>query len=209
MSSQADPSNPFVAVAGSIASGKTGLVKRLAKMLDAIGLYEDISKNPYFERFYEDPGRWAFHSQVAFAADSLARHIWTLGGNAVVQDRTVYESVDVFGGLLCEQGHLSHEEFEVLTALRDSAGMMARQPTALIYLHAPPSALLARANKRGRPAERHLTEAYMQHLHKRYEAFILQWTECPVLSVDTTERDLRADSELRLVVEELELMKDN
>lgn len=201
--------DPFIVVAGSIATGKTGLVRRLAESLGAVALTEEVASNPYFERFYEDPSRWAFHSQVAFAADSLARHARAIGERAVVQDRTVYESVDVFGGLFHQLGHLNKQELELLAALRESAGAMPRQPTVLVYLHAPPSVLLERAANRGRPAERHLTEEYMQCLHEHYEEFILRWDRCTILSIDTVARDLRTESGLEILVDEMRAVQDN
>ena len=136
--------DPFVAVVGSIGAGKSGLVERLARTLGAAALSEDVDGNPYFDRFYDDPARWAFHSQVAFAADALARHAASLGGGPAVQDRTAYEAVDVFGRLLLEIGHLSSEQFSVLGRLGDCARRLPRQPTLLIHLHAPVPVLLRR-----------------------------------------------------------------
>jgi deoxyadenosine/deoxycytidine kinase len=198
----------FVVVTGSIAAGKTGLVTRLAEALGAVPLYEEVGGNPYFDRFYEEPKRWAFHSQVAFAADSLARHSRALREPQVVQDRTVYEVVDVFSRLLLEMGDLDSDEFELLESLRDGALDLPRQPTAMVYLHAPPSALLERAAERGRPAERHLTHDYLRRLQGRYEEFLDGWTMCPVLSIDTTERDLREDAELSFLISELRAVEE-
>jgi deoxyadenosine/deoxycytidine kinase len=199
----------FVAVAGSIAVGKTGLVTRLSEALGAVALREEVGRNAYFDLFYDDPERWAFHSQVAFAADSMARHARATGEEHVIQDRTIYEVVDVFSRLLVEMGDLDSEEFRILADLRDGALKISRQPTVMIYLHAPPATLLERAAGRGRPAERHLTHDYLQRLQKHYDGFVGQWNACPVLTVDTAARDLRQDYEIDCLISELRSMQDS
>jgi deoxyadenosine/deoxycytidine kinase len=188
--------NPFIAVAGNIATGKTGLVKRLAAALGAEALEEHTGVNPYFRRFYAEPGRWAFHSQVAFASDSLGRHIQALTGGPVVQDRTMRETVDVFSRLLREREHLSGDQFQILADLGRCARRLPRQPTLLIYLHAPATLLLERISNRGRAAERHITLDYLADLDSLYRDFIADWDVSPVLSLDTGIHDLRQPDEL-------------
>jgi deoxyadenosine/deoxycytidine kinase len=198
-------SHPFIAIAGSIATGKSGLVERLAGATDAIPLLEDIARNPYFERFYGEPRRWAFHSQVAFAADALKRHTEAMRLGPSIQDRTVYETVDVFGALLHELGHLSTDDLRVLAEFRDCAAGLPRQPTVLLYLHAPVDSILDRVAARARPAEISLTPDYLTALEKRYDRFVDSWDTCPVHRIDTRDRDLRSARELERLLEELEL----
>jgi deoxyadenosine/deoxycytidine kinase len=178
-------------VIGNIATGKSGLVQRLADRLDATPLLEDVSRNPYFDRFYEEPRRWAFHSQVAFAADSLRRHAMVPAEGTVVQDRTVYESVDVFAPLLHEEGHLTATDLRVLSGFRKCAALFPRQPSVLLQLHAPVTTLIERIARRARPAERHLTRDYLVQLESHYDAFAELWTSCPIVKVDTSTSDLR------------------
>lgn len=198
----------YIAVAGTIATGKTGLVGRLADSFEAEALREEVTANPYFDRFYADPSRWAFHSQVAFAADSLLRLARVSRDKPLIQDRTIYESVDVFGALLNDLGHLNAEDLDVLVALRRAASSLSRQPNLLIYLHAPVSVVLERVAARGREAERHLTGPYLDRLGLHYQRFIEKWRGCPVLSIDTSVRDLRDSAEHERLIEELRAMKE-
>jgi|SRR6188472_2565449 len=195
--------HPFIAVAGSIATGKSGLVKRLATALDAVPLFEDVTQNPYFDLVSVDPKRWSFHSQVAFTADSLSRHIRSIDAGPAVQDRTVYETVDVFARLLTQIGYLSTIDYATLSEFEKCAAHLPRQPTRLIYLHAPAPVLLERIKARDRTAERHLDSAYLTRLGHFYEKFIDRWRRCPVLRIDTTKRDLRTPDALQGLLEEL------
>ncbi|MDH5493261.1 MAG: deoxynucleoside kinase, partial [Myxococcales bacterium] len=58
----------FLAVAGSIGSGKTTLTRRLVERLGYHGLYESTEANPYLGDFYGDMARWALPLQLRFLA---------------------------------------------------------------------------------------------------------------------------------------------
>ena len=51
-------------VEGGIGAGKTTLAKILAQALGFRALYEPVNSNPYLDRFYDDPKRWAFPMQM-------------------------------------------------------------------------------------------------------------------------------------------------
>jgi deoxyadenosine/deoxycytidine kinase len=187
---------PFVVVAGNIAAGKTGLVGRLAKALGAEPLLEDVNRNPFFRRFYECPEEWAFRSQVAFVSDSLRRHIGSLGLGPVVQDRTVYETVDVFSRTLHEAGWLSDDEMGALKGMRDAAAALPQQPSLMIYLHAPTEVIMRRIAERDRPAERGIAASYIDALAVAYDRFVASWDISPVLRVNTETTDVRTEPAL-------------
>jgi deoxyadenosine/deoxycytidine kinase len=129
---------------------------------------------------------------VAFTADSLDRHGRAAAGDGpVIQDRTTFEVVNVFGRLLRDQEHLSHDDFEVLTKFLGCAERLRRQPDTLIYIHAPISVIMNRIEERGRPAEKHLTPKYLSQLETRYEDFLERWTSCPIVEVNSSSVDLR------------------
>jgi deoxyadenosine/deoxycytidine kinase len=195
--------DPFIAVAGNVATGKSGLVRNLADTLGVDPLLEDIAANPYFDQFYDDPSRWAFHSQVAFTADSLRRHVEAIGSGPVVQDRTVYETTDVFASMLHRLGHITSVDLRVLTEFRQCAQRLPRQPSLVIYLHAPVPVLAERIAIRDRHAERAVTHEYLSQLNECYEEFAREWTTCPMVRVDTAARDIRRPDELSRLYGEL------
>jgi len=195
---------PFVAVAGSIAVGKSGFVSSLSGALGSAALPEEIEANPFFERFYEDPARWSFHSQMAFVADALYRQANAPVAAPVVQDRTVYESLDVFCRILHREGNLTDADLSVFSRLRDVALALPRQPTLLIYLHAPTEAIMERIAERGRPAEQGITSDYIDALNDSYAEFARAWEMSPVLTIDTADVDLRTSSGMKAAIAELE-----
>ena len=56
----------YVAIEGPIGVGKTTLVHRLSKRMQAQIVLEAFEDNPFLERFYSDRDRYAFQTQLCF-----------------------------------------------------------------------------------------------------------------------------------------------
>ncbi len=56
----------YVAVEGVIGVGKTTLARMVAERLDAELILETAEENPFLPKFYQDPRRYAFQTQVFF-----------------------------------------------------------------------------------------------------------------------------------------------
>src|SRR5262249_60243030 len=56
----------YIAVEGAIGVGKTALARRLATEFGARLLLEQVEENPFLRRFYEDPEKYAFQTQLFF-----------------------------------------------------------------------------------------------------------------------------------------------
>ncbi|MEO6877159.1 MAG: deoxynucleoside kinase, partial [Gemmatimonadaceae bacterium] len=69
----------------------------------------------------------------------------------------------------------------------------ARPPRLLIYLHGPLDVILDRIATRGRPKEKDASIDYWTTLHARYEKWIAEFRNCPVLALDIRDYDLLAD----------------
>lgn len=206
MHSQSPPRDTafFVAIAGNIGTGKSGLTGALAETLGARPLPERIDANPFFDRFYEDPKTWAFKSQVAFAAESLSRHVEAIRVlGPAVQDRTAYEAFDVFARVQFQIGNLDADELRILRVLRDSAAALPRQPNLLIYLHASIPSLLQRIAVRDRLAERSVDSEYLEQLQFAYDQFAADWRISPVMFLDTDICDLRDRDEIDSLLSEV------
>ena len=56
----------YIAVEGPIGVGKTALARRLATEFGAQLLLEQVEENPFLRKFYEEPERYAFQTQLFF-----------------------------------------------------------------------------------------------------------------------------------------------
>ena len=62
-----DRINPrYIAIEGAIGVGKTSLAKILANQFGWRLVQEEVGHNPFLERFYENPRKFAFQTQLFF-----------------------------------------------------------------------------------------------------------------------------------------------
>ena len=62
----ANMANKFIIVEGPIGVGKSSLTKKLAETFNSSILMEKPSENPFLERFYKSPKRFALPTQLSF-----------------------------------------------------------------------------------------------------------------------------------------------
>ncbi len=186
--------HPFLAVAGSIGSGKTTLTRRLAHRLEVRGLYESTEANPYLADFYRDMPRYSLPLQLRFLALRVGetREVQRLGLSAV-QDRTCYEDADIFAANLHERGDMDDRDWD--TYLLVSGQLLAglEPPDLLVYLSRSPAGCLAQIQKRGRDYEQQMPRDYLEDLGRRYDAWFEAYDRGPKLLVRGEEHDFVED----------------
>jgi len=181
----------FVAMSGNIGSGKSTLTTLLCQRLGWQPYYEVVDENPYLADFYADMPRWSFHLQVFFLTRRFAHHQDIVRArHSVVQDRTIYEDVEIFARNLYMQGLMTERDFRAYHDLFHLMVNSLRPPDLIVYLRAPVNVLLQRIQTRARTFERTIPPAYLAQLNDRYEEWIASFTLCPVLTVDATTLDL-------------------
>jgi deoxyadenosine/deoxycytidine kinase len=163
----------FVAVAGNIGVGKTTLTRTLAAQLGWQCYLEPVIDNPYLDDFYRDMSRWAFHLQVYFLSKRfVSQREIELAQVSCVQDRTIYEDVEIFARTLHHRGHLVGRDWE---NYRDLFGAMTAHltpPDLIIYLRCDVDTLLSRIRHRGRPSEQSINPDYLAELNDAYEEWV-------------------------------------
>ena len=74
----------YISIEGPIGVGKTSLARRLAKTFEYELLLEEPKKNPFLDRFYESPRRYALATQLFFLFQR-AEQIQTIQQNDLFQ----------------------------------------------------------------------------------------------------------------------------
>lgn len=187
------PRDAIITIAGTVGIGKSTLTAALAERLGFRTSFENVDANPYLERFYDDFERWSFHLQIFFLAERFAEHKRMLEhGGGFVQDRSIYEDVDIFAAMHAEQGTMSPEDHRTYSALFRAMVMTPyfAPPDVLVHLGGSLDDVLARIARRGRPMEVGTDPAYWERLHARYETWIDGFGACPVVRLDVSDYDL-------------------
>ena len=181
-----------IAIAGNIGAGKTTLSEKLANHFDWIAHFEDANTNPYLSDFYDDMKRWSFNLQVYFL-NSRYQQILNIhnGDQVVVQDRTIYEDAFIFAPNLHQMGLMAKRDFDNYFSLFKTMESQVNGPDLLIYLRANISTLVSHIQTRGRDYEGNMSLEYLKRLNDKYESWIEDYNNGPLLIIDVNELDFK------------------
>ncbi|MBO7300565.1 MAG: deoxynucleoside kinase [Tidjanibacter sp.] len=186
----------YIAIAGTIGSGKTSLTEILSAHYGAKAYYEDID-NPYISDFYEDMNRWSFNFQMFFLGSRINQTIQMLNestGN-VVQDRTIHEDAHIFAGNLHQMGLMSTRDYGTYMKIFTLATDLVPSPDILIYLKASVPTLVRQILKRGREYEKNIDLEYLERLNNRYNEWISSY-KGKLLTINIDEIDFVGKPEI-------------
>lgn len=179
----------FIAVAGNIGAGKTSLTGLLAKHFNWESFYESVDDNPYLSDFYEDMRRWSFNLQIYFLSSRFRHQKQMLETEGrFVQDRTIYEDVEIFAKNLHEMGLMSDRDFENYEVLFNEMTDYLTPPSLLIYIRAQVPTLVEQIQQRGRDYENTIRIEYLERLNKLYENWIDRYPHEKII-IDTDNLD--------------------
>lgn len=186
--------HPFVGIAGNIGVGKTTFTKIVAEKMDWAPFYESVANNPYLKNFYEDMQRWSFNLQIYFLHHRFRVHQeMTTSPNGVIQDRTIYEDVEIFARNLYKMGYMDKRDWKNYSDLFSVMTSFLRKPDLVVYLKASVPTLVKRIQKRGRQYEKDIDIAYLESLNESYEKWINSLSGIPVLTVETDGFNIHKD----------------
>lgn len=185
----------YIAIAGNIGAGKSSLTGLLAQHFGWQAFYESVDDNPYLADFYEDMLRWSFNLQIYFLSsrfrhqkDMLQKKI------SLIQDRTIYEDVEIFAKNLHQMSLMSDRDFNNYEALFHEMSYYLRPPDLLIYLRAQVPTLVRQIQQRGREYENSIRIDYLERLNNLYEDWIGRYPH-EKLIIDTDDLDFVNDKE--------------
>ncbi len=198
--------HPFVGLAGNIGVGKTTFTEIVAKKMDWIPYYESVADNPYLIDFYRDMSRWSFNLQVYFLHKRFkTHHEMSMSNGGVIQDRTIYEDVEIFARNLQEMNFMDKRDWENYRGLFSIMTSYLRQPDLIIYLKASTDTLLSRIKNRSRDYEKSIDPEYLHTLNVAYNKWINNIKNIPVLVIETDGFNIFDDKEkLTKILDEMQ-----
>jgi len=194
----------YIAVAGNIGAGKTSLVEFLVKRYKLKPFFEPNDTNPYLADFYQDMGRWAFHSQIYFMTHKfrLHRELERFPGT-VIQDRTIYEDAEIFARNLFNGRFISRRDYKTYRELYETIQRDLTPPDVMIFLRCSVRSVRQRIRQRGRAMEQSIPVAYLQKLDRLYEDWYKRWDLSPRIEIRSDKLDYITD-----IVHQLDLLKE-
>jgi deoxyadenosine/deoxycytidine kinase len=186
----------YLVIEGPIGVGKTSLAKLLARELGGRLVLERAEENPFLKDFYKDPKRFAFQTQIFFLL-SRYRQLQELSQMDLFERMTItdyfFPKDRIFASI-----NLEASELALYQQLYFHLNPNIPTPDLVIYLQAGPDVLMDRVRHRGLEYEMPLRPDYLNGLNEAYNEFFFQYTDSPLLVVQTSEIDFvnrRADLE--------------
>lgn len=176
-----------IAIEGVIGAGKTTLARMVCDRLGARLVLERFEENPFLPKFYEDPERFAFQTQMFFLLSRFRQQQEffqaDLFHNHVVSDY-IFEKDKIFAYLTLQDDELKLYE-NVLNAVEKKIPT----PDLVVYLQSSVERLMTNIRKRARSYETNMSEDYIRELNEAYNYFFFRYKSSPLLIVKATDID--------------------
>ncbi|OQY24179.1 MAG: hypothetical protein B6I34_03780 [Anaerolineaceae bacterium 4572_32.1] len=185
--------NFYLAIEGAIGVGKTTLARLLGRELGAELLLEVFEENPFLSDFYADRERYAFQTQIFFLLSRYRQQHrviqQTLEQASLVSDYT-FAKDRLFAEL-----NLANDELHMYRRVHAIMAEKINLPNLVIYLRAGTDTLMERIALRDRSYERGMSRDYIDRLRVAYERFFSDYSDSPVLTIDTDNLNYIRDAE--------------
>ena len=178
----ANMANKFIIVEGPIGVGKSSLTKKLAETFNSSILMEKPSENPFLERFYKSPKRFALPTQLSFLFQRVLQ-LSDLKQEDLFQPGRVADFM-IQKDPLFAQITLSDDEFRLYQQVYQNLNLDIPEPDLVVYLQAPVEVLQQRIKKRRVKYEMDIDSSYLQKLSDAYTTFFHRYDESPLLIIN-------------------------
>lgn len=176
-----------IAIEGVIGAGKTTLAQMVAENLGGRLVLERFEENPFLPKFYEDPERYSFQTQIFFLLSRYKQQQEffqaDLFHDFVVTDY-IFEKDKIFAYLT-----LADEELKLYETLLAAIEKNIPTPDLVVYLQCSVERLMSNIRSRGRKMEEKMSEEYIRDLNEAYNYFFFRYKASPLLIVRATDID--------------------
>ena len=177
----------YLVIEGVIGAGKTTLTRLLSRRVKAQLVLEQFEENPFLERFYEEPDRWAFQTQLSFLASRFRQQ-------KALAERDLFHQVVVSDYMFDKDRIFAHltlkgDELQLYETLYTLMRPATPTPDLVVYLQSTPDRLMHNIRLRGRSYEQDMDRTYIEALNEAYNYYFFRYTRSPLLIINAAEID--------------------
>ncbi len=177
----------YIAIEGVIGAGKTSLARLLASKLNARLILEEFETNPFLEKFYDNPEKYAFQTQMFFLINRYKQQE-NLSQQDLFTEYTVADYI-FWKDKIFAYMNLDSDELKLYESIFPLLERNIRKPDLVVFLQSSVERLMYNIKKRGRNFERNITKSYIRKLHEAYNNYFFKYNTTPLLIVNATEID--------------------
>jgi len=163
------------------------LAKMLGEHLGGRVVLERFEENPFLEKFYLDPERFAFQTQIFFLLSRYKQQQDLFQADLFHQylvSDYIFEKDKIFAYL-----NLADDELQLYETLVGSIEHNVPMPDLVVYLQSSVDRLMSNIRNRSRKIEENLSADYIRDLNEAYNYFFFRYKSAPLLIVNSTEID--------------------
>jgi deoxyadenosine/deoxycytidine kinase len=174
----------IVEVCGGIASGKTTFAS-LMKRNNLNIIYEDFKKNPFWEAFYRNPGKYIFETEITF----ILQHYHQIKGGIESGKNFICDFSFLLDLAYAKIG-LTGTKLKAFECVYDELRNEIDSPYLIVYLKCDAETELNRIRERDRAEENTINLEFLSDLNKALYGEIQKIQDTtPVITINSSEKD--------------------
>ena len=175
-----------IVIEGNIGVGKTSLSKKLSKDLNKELLLEGYMENPFLEKYYENPDRYALNVELTFLTDRC-RQLSDFNNQMNFFNSGLVADYDIFKSLVFAGVSLKELDFNLFRKIYYYMTKDLFKSNLIIYLLQSSDQLLNNIKKRGRGFEKQITKNYLDKINNAYLTHLKNNPELKVIYIDVSD----------------------
>ena len=186
--------NVTIGIEANIGVGKSSLAEIMSEQLGTRWVPEPVDDNPYLEKYYAYPEKYAFIMQMYLLGVRFRNMKKAMLSHNSIEDRTL-EGDKLFAKVNYLQGTMTRDELEVYNAVSDNMleeieGMPRKAYDLIIFLDTDIDDMLNKIKLRGREFE--LSDSlvsYYKLLMEQYIVWANNYTRGPIIKINVKGKD--------------------
>ena len=175
-----------IVIEGNIGVGKTSLSKKLSKDLNKELLLVGYMENPFLEKYYENPDRYALNVELTFLTDRC-RQLSDFNNQMNFFNSGLVADYDIFKSLVFAGVSLKELDFNLFRKIYYYMTKDLFKSNLIIYLLQSSDQLLNNIKKRGRGFEKQITKNYLDKINNAYLTHLKNNPELKVIYIDVSD----------------------
>ncbi len=196
----------YIIIEGPLGVGKTSLALMLAEKMDGETLLEETEENPFLVKFYQNPKKYGFQTQIFFLLRRYQRVVemaqMGLFKRVIISDY-LFDKDRIFA-----RSNLDNDQFWLYEQLFQLLRKRVTTPDLVIFLQATTEVLMERIRKRDKKYERGITFKYLDEINKAFNNFFFHYSDSSLLVVNASKIDfVHVPGDFEDLVEQIKKMK--
>ncbi len=196
----------YIVIEGPLGVGKTSLALKLAEEMNAEALMEDTEENPFLLKFYQNPKKYSFQTQIYFLLRRYQQS--TRIGQMGLFKRTVISDYLFEKDMIFARTNLDDSEFWLYEQLFHLLKKRIVPPDLTIFLQATTDVLMERIRKRDRKYERNINFKYLESINQAFNEYFFHYSGSPLLIINASKIDfVHVPEDFEDLVDQIKRMK--